>query len=92
MVAWSRGSREKGSCEGVRGCGRRRRVRKEERGGRRVRKEGRGCGRRKDEDVRGGMRMWEGEGRNERGKEFGRRGRVVNKGGCERREEEEGEE
>jgi len=34
-------------------------------GGRRVRKEGRGCGRR-EEDVRGEMRMWEGEGRSER--------------------------
>jgi len=33
--------------------------------GRRVRKEERGCGRR-EEDVRGEMRMWEGEGRSER--------------------------
>ena len=53
VAAWGRGSREKGSCEGVRGCGRRG---KSKEGGERVWKE----------DVRGEMRMWEGEGRSER--------------------------
>ena len=49
VVAWRRGSREKGSCEGVRGCGRRG---KSKEGGERVWKEGGGFERR-DEDVGG---------------------------------------
>jgi len=43
-------------------------------GGGRVRKEGGGCGRR-EEDLRGEMRMWEGEGRSER------RGKSAKEGG-----------
>jgi len=61
MAAWRRGSREKGSCEGVGGWG------KSKEGGERVWKEGGGCERR-DEDVGGGGErvQKEGEGMEQR--------------------------